>query len=442
MLLQNNILFGNKKAKKKFIKKKLFILLGITLALFIADFFLSGYLREIQISKNLYTSLNTLFHNLFSLLRLEVCLIFFILIFINYDFIISFKLITIYFSGNYICNMLKMIYKDPRPYWDKDNYENFIIPNNVCINGTLGKPSTTSFMITALGLSIWKVFKENNKYNCAFAYKISDILSLISVLILIMVFLFGKLLLLENYLDQLLLGAFLGLIVFNLNFFIFPVNNAVNIEAFFKHFRSNKKKRKAIYFFSLLMISALAMHFISKLNPNQEVRCLKADKEINCQYIDSRSNTIFFDICNKADEVYLKDYEYLYECFKIFGLLGAYVGLIFITKHINLNYSNNIEEGCEWNKTGFRNKILIFFMTILGSFPIIMYKIVPIDDMNIVFIIIFKVCVPFFFLGFSWFGLIIWLAIEKKLGNKHLYNNGSRVNTDMSRSESNTYIEI
>ena len=154
----------------------------------------------------------------------------------------------------------------------------------------------------------------------------------------------------------------------------------------------------------------------------------------NDNKIKNTYNEILLEICPKLKEYRKFKNDGIFNGLSIFFIIGAHFGLYFFLNKVLIYKPYKDEEINNWNiggdKIGFIKRILILIP--MGS-PMILYLIFPDKNINLFFIYLFKVVIPYFLTGFCLFGLYIYCIIKLKIGYVKIYDNfrfGTEVEND------------
>ena len=181
----------------------------------------------------------------------------------------------------------------------------------------------------------------------------------------------------------------------------------MNVKKFFNFIQDKKNiKLQTIKYLVYLIILFLIYNF-------------KNDNEIKNTYKE-----MLLNICPKLKEYKNFKNDGIYNGLTLFFIMGAHYGLYFFLDKILIYKPYKDEEINNWNiggdKIGFIKRILIL---IPMGLPMILCVIFPDKDINLFFVYLFKVVIPYFLTGFCLFGVYIYIIIKLKIGYIKIYDN-------------------
>ena len=341
--------------------------------------------KSLTIAKDFQTKFNSNFSKLFfsiitqfgaQYFYIPVFIIFFFLNPLNYFVYI---LTTLLLSIS-ITSLSKIIYNDPRPFFIKaDLFQE-------CEVG-FGNPSAHSFGATATYLGIWhlsmncKKFKNNNKIKYG---------SLIFTFIFIFTILISRLYRGVHSIDQIIYGGLLGLGFYYFMFFILDIYKLKPKEFLEK---IDKDKFIFISIFASLIILSLPFYFILQKN-DKNIKNYKDIIEKNCSHV--------------------KEFNRLYNngllgCLLVTLILGMYLGLIFLKKKCDKEFSDYEDKILNLNKTNLKTNLIRSFIFLFFGFPIVLAHLIS-SSSNLFIVFFFKIGLSFFLSSFSMFRFGIYFG--------------------------------
>ena len=355
------------------------------------------------------------FYSIITNLGGEYCLILYlIVIYFFFPLTKSFCFIVGVIVCNFIDNLMKLWFHDPRPFWEKDR-ELF---SGFC-DGGFGNPSGHSFTSTFTYLGVFKLLSQTQIVSKHTWLKMT--LFVFCVLMIIGIVL-SRVILGMHSLNQVFYGCSLGLAVYYLQFHILYMQN-MKIESFTKLFTSMKNLiiSTVIFFISflVLLLSYLLIDYTA----------------VTKDYSDDKS--ILFTKCHqyKEEKIYRKfENDGFFGGLTLFCLMGAYYGQYFLWYRIHSVYGDNRDElvnkwvyNREGVYTSFISILKVIGIIILCALPMSIYLITFPNNLTIIFI--FKVSIPFFITLFLLYGPGLYLMISLGLCNMKIFLKGTEEET-------------
>lgn len=395
----------NEGKQKVFTFSKAFILkLTLVIIYFVIIIATEPYYREklFNDSLNMQLTLNESYlskdiRNFFDVIgqlgSISLFMPFLIILYIFYPLNKPFFLLSLIIHSYYWDNLLKIVYGHPRPFW----VELKLTPS--CYGG-FGNPSGHAFcsMAVYLGFSYALTdLKFFHKRKCLknFIY--------IFFLILILLICISRVILNAHSINQVLFGALLGLGLFYLHGFVFNLNKLGSRE-FFEVFQNKIIHTIFFCFYSCMFLAAIL--------------CFKYIDNYNILYVAFMALN-----CSVKDNYRMFNPDGLFNALSLFGVIGAHLGLIFLTGYANKYYPNKLEQVYDWlwNRQSWK---FLFYKLIFATFsfsPMGLYFIIPeSSDLGVIFV--YKISVPYCITGFIIFGPCIWFFIYHKYANFEIYN--------------------
>ena len=309
----------------------------------------------------------------------------------------------------YLTDIMKLIYNDPRPFW-----LNTILFQGKC-ETSYGNPSGHSLIAFYFYLSFAYYLCKNNymKFNRIIKISIYIIAIILSVLTA-----FSRLVLGVHSLDQVLYGSFLGIFAFLIFTFIFRVYDMP-----LNHYLKLYRNKRYINVFILSNIIMLILPFIL-----YSLIDIKKDKAKFDLAVDKK--------CPGIETYKLYSKNCLAESLIILLLSGIYLGQFIFWYLISKKKNQLIEENREnpnfnqndefileesinhWNNqlkiilNNFMVIIKVCCIIILILIPGIFYLVVPGENINFGTVLIFKIGLPLFCIGFLAFGPCLYGIIN------------------------------
>ncbi len=318
---------------------------------------------------------------------------FLIFIYIFYPINKTFLILSLIIHSSYWDNLLKMIYGNPRPFWDDTN----IYPS---CNGGFGNPSGHSFSSTAvfLGLPLViidiKRFKERN-----IIYSILVYFIFITIMILVI---FSRVFLGAHSINQVLYGGLLGIGLYFIHCHLFNLVNP-KPKFFFQLFKNKLLHIFFLIFYSGMLVAVVMVYF-------------------KCDNYSLKYTTFLTLNCQNKANYRLFNPDGLFNALSIFALIGGHLGLIFLVHYIDKYYPTKYQEVYEWdwNRKSYKNLLYKILFAMVSAFPLSLFFFVP-ENSDLSIIYVFKVSIPYFISCFFILGPCVWFFIYFKLANDKIY---------------------
>jgi undecaprenyl-diphosphatase len=288
----------------------------------------------------------------------------------------------------YIDNILKIIYRNPRPFFENKDIR------KEC-DGGFGNPSGHAMLSSCSYLCFLQLICE--EFNLNFILKI-----ILFILVILIVILIGisRIFLGVHSINQIIYGYAIGFVCYFIVFHVFYLQRK-SAKLFFYEFRM-KIKNLIISIILIILISFLFI-FGYSLNYNKYYEYSIFDCEL------------------KKERKFLNDGIFL--GLIIVCLFGFYYGFVLIS-YFSEKYKNK-EEYFNYfirnsNKKIF-GKIILIILLIFGSSPLILFLLI--DEVNLAIAFIFKMIVPTSLCMFLNFGVVVVVYVKIKCANKNIYEN-------------------
>lgn len=298
---------------------------------------------------------------------------------IGYSFFIpfnkTFSLLIVVFNSVYVDNIMKIIYSSPRPSWIDQSL------NKYC-DGSFGNPSGHAFLSSSFYLFFWTILVD-------YDFFIINIYGIIIKFILLGVFLLfiGSILLSRLYLgvhstNQVLYGANLGITSFFFYYFVLGIHKMT------PKFFMDKLKEIKIYllaFFSFCICLAITLYFFVSYQTNEKYTKFLQEK------------------CPNLNKVQYLNNDGLYDTLTLFGLIGVYIGLLFVKRKTDLKFPNQEELIINWNLSSLKRRIIRYIFFVFFTIPYIVAFFIP-SDAHLAIQFCIKISLCYFLTGFGMFG--------------------------------------
>ena len=336
--------------------------------------------------------------------------IFFSLIFIFFNF--SLIHFFIFLFGIIICvyiqSLMKIIYGNFRPFIDnKDLFK------GIC-DGGFGNPSGHSLVCCFMYpiLIHYIIYNKESVSNIFLRIFVHIFFSLILFTVLLSRFLLGL-----HSLNQIIYGSFLGFWIFVVMIYTFKLQKISMIT-----YRKIYQNIRYIYIINLVLLILVIIPIICCHLFNQNLDYISLNKKIdyNCPNV----------------EVYRRfNYDGVFGCLIIFGLIGFYYGQFIFWCLFDKYYKKNMDRLNNdyylidelinnWNKNKillFQNKKNIYLLILLGIIslsPMALFVFISPDNNSIRTLFLYKFIIPLFLSPFIIFGFGFNIFIYIFNGNK------------------------
>ena len=324
------------------------------------------------------------------------CFGIFFVIFIFFPLNSSFLILQTLDFSNYLTNILKIIYRNPRPFWKSNKLD-------IVCNSGYGNPSGHSLVSLSLFLVLSHVVTNFNYFKKSKKGKILRIIIFCFLIILAFLVIISRLYLTAHSINQIIFGSFLGIGVYILEIYIISYHTYTSNQ-FIQHIINKKNGIIYIIIYLLMIILLLVIYF--SISDNKYIEKLIFNKIFNGE----RCN-------NKRKYEVLKNTGFC-QALAITSILGAHLGIILLIYVLNkLKYK--IDSLNEFNKSSIKRWFIRLPILILSGIFLILYFVIP-KSSPLPIIIIFKYALPFFLTGFCIYFLGIYICIYFHLSNENI----------------------
>lgn len=389
----------------------IFVVLTIVTELFYREGLYNYSLHFIEEWKKDPWPTTKIFFQIMTTLGGEYCLVIYLLvIYFFFPLSKSFSFVIGIIACNFIDNVMKLLYHDPRPFWS-----NIDLFSDSC-DGGFGNPSGHAFTSTFTYLGFFRLLSKTKFFANQLIYKI--ILFLVALFFIITIVL-SRIYLAMHSINQIIYGSLLGFSVYYLIFHILYMHE-MKTKTYLSFFTN--KTNIIIYLvsfiisFLVLLGSYLLIDFDSITTPDIKDNVYKK-LEIKCPIYGQ-------------DKPYRKfEKDGMFGGLTIFCLIGAYLGQLFLWYKVHQSYGTSKDElinNWVYNRSSvFYNGLKLIQVAgilILCAIPMVIYLII--GGQNLAVIFIFKVSIPFFLALFMLYGPGLYLMISLGLANNEilLYN--------------------
>ena len=327
------------------------------------------------------------------------CFAIYFVIFIFFPLNSSFLVLQTLNISNYLTNLLKMIYRNRRPYWESD------ILDIVCNSG-YGNPSghslvcLSNFLVISHIFTNFEFFKKNKKG------KILRVVIFCFLIILAFLVIISRVLLSAHSINQVIYGSLLGIGIYFLEIYIISYHTYTS-EQFIFHIIS--KNVVIIYYiiYAVLIVLLLIIYF-----------SIDDDKSIEKLI---KKNIFNGERCNTKRKFQILKNDGFTQALAITSIVGAHFGiilLIYVLKKLKykIDYIN------EFNRSSIKRWFIRLPILIVSGIFLILYYVIP-KSSPLAVIILFKFAVPFFLTAFCIHFIGIFICIYFNFANENIIKN-------------------
>ena len=324
------------------------------------------------------------------------CFAIFFVIFIFFPLNSSFLVLQTLNFSNYLTNLLKMIYQNPRPYWKSD------ILDIVCNSG-YGNPSGHSlvslsfFLVFSHIVTNFDYFRKYKKGNI-FRIVIFSFCIILAALVII-----SRVLLSAHSINQIIYGSLLGIGIYFIEIYIISYHTYPS-EEFINHIM--KKNVVIIYFIIYVLLIVLLFIIYFSIGDDKYIEKLIYRNIFNGERCDTKKK---FQV--------LKNDGFT-QALAVTSIIGAHLGIILLIYVLKkLNYK--IEYINEFNKSSIKRWFIRLPILILSGIFLILYFALP-KSCPLAVIIIFKFALPFFLTAFCIYFVGIFICVYFNFANESI----------------------
>jgi len=324
------------------------------------------------------------------------CFLIFFVIFIFFPLNSSFLVLQTLNFSNYLTNLLKMIYQNPRPYWRSD------ILDIVCNSG-YGNPSGHSlvslsfFLVFSHIVTNFDYFRKYKKGNI-FRIVIFSFCIILAALVII-----SRVLLSAHSINQIIYGSLLGMGIYFIEIYIISYHT-YRSEEFINHIV--RKNVVIIYFIIYVLLIVLLFIIYFSIGDDKYIEKLIYRNIFNGERCDTKKK---FQV--------LKNDGFT-QALAVTSIIGAHLGIILLIYVLKkLNYK--IEYINEFNKSSIKRWFIRLPILIISGIFLILYFVLP-KSCPLAVIIIFKFALPFFLTAFCIYFVGIFICVYFNFANESI----------------------
>lgn len=337
----------------------------------------------------------------------EYFLVFYILIaYLFFPLSSSFTMVIGLISCNYLDNVMKLLYHNPRPYWSREN-----LFQDSC-DGGFGNPSGHSFASSFTYFGFFRLLQHIKLFSGKIILqKLLLVLAAFFVIIIVL----SRLILGMHSINQVIYGCSLGISVY---YFIFHIlyMNEMKTKTYVSLFNDKKNNLFFSFFFLIgfvVLLLSYCMIDYSKVESDFEQNLSQTCPEFNQKVYRRFQNDGFFGGLT------------------LFCLMGTYYGQCLFWYQIHRKYGTSTDEQINnWVENrkhllSFSNIIKMASVYLACVIPLIAYLLIK-EPLWVVFT--FKVSIPFFLVLFFVYGPGHYFIIYLGLCNSDISSMNESVN--------------
>ena len=321
----------------------------------------------------------------------------FAIIFLYFPLSSSFLTLQVLIYSIYITNLLKIIYRNGRPYWQSN------ILDVVCNSG-YGNPSGHSVTSTAYYLTLPHIVTNFEFFKKDIKGKILRIIIFLLFIILGALVMISRVILGAHSINQVIYGFSLGLGIYFIAIYILSYHT-YNPDTFINHITNCFVV--LIYMIFHLFILALLIIMYFTLEDNRKVK-YKVEMDI---FNGKR--------CKVKEKYLMLKHDGFFQGLALTSIIGAHLGiilLIFFLKKYNYIINGYITE---FNQSSIIRWIIRLPILILSGIFMLLNFTIP-GDSSLSIIYIFKSSLSFFFTNIGIFFVGIFICINCNLANENI----------------------
>ena len=327
----------------------------------------------------------------------KITLSIFAIIFLFLPINSSFTLILVIGFASYITNLLKMLYRNKRPYWESR------ILDVVCNSG-YGNPSGHSLTSTSYYLTLSHLVTNYYYFYNTKTGKILKILIFVFFIAWIFLILCSRFFLAAHSLNQIIYGFSLGLALYFLVVFILSYH-IYNCNQFIKHI----KKNIVIIIYGVLSVALIVISIIVYFVINK-------DKELENNLNENIFNG---DRCKSKKKYKMLMHDGFFQSLAITSVPGSFFGIL--TLFILLKKNNFVvdEFVVKFNYSGWKRWLKRLPILIVSAIPILLSFLIP-GSSSLTVIFLFKSALSFLLTSFCIYAFGVFFAIYFDFANEEI----------------------
>ena len=325
-----------------------------------------------------------------------VCIGIFFIIFLFFPINYSFTAMSSLNLANYLTNFLKMIYRNPRPYWEVD------ILDIVCNSG-YGNPSGHSLVCLSFFLTTSHIVTNFNFFKTTQKGKILRIVIFCVLILIAALVIISRVIVAAHSINQIIYGTLLGIGVYFIEIHILSYHTYAS-EKFIEHMYNIKYLVIYLSIYAGAIILLIIIYF--SISDDEEIEKLIYDKVFNGEKCDF-----------KRKYQVLKNDGFT-QALSITSMLGLHIGF-FLLIHILKKLKYSIEYLNEFNQSSVKRWFIRLPILIISAIFLILYFVIP-KKSPLAIIIIFKFALAFFLTSFGLYFVGIFFCVYFNFSNEKI----------------------
>ena len=320
----------------------------------------------------------------------------FFIIFIFFPLNSSFLVLQSLNFADYLTNLFKIIYRNPRPYWKSNRLD-------IVCNSGYGNPSGHSVIGLSFYLVLSHVFTNFEFFRKNKKGQILRIIIFCFFSVLIVLIIISRFFLSAHSINQILYGILLGFGIYFLEIHIISYHT-YSSKQFINHIVGQNIVLIYFIIYAFLLGLLLVIYF-----------CFDDDKFLE--------NFIFANIfngerCDKKRKYQVLKTTGFTQALGITSIIGAHLGIILLI-YVLKKFNYKIDNLNEFNRTSIKKWFMRLPILILSVIFVILYIAVP-KSSPLAIIVIFKFALPFFLTAFGIYFFGVFICVRFNLVNKDI----------------------
>lgn len=320
----------------------------------------------------------------------------FFIIFIFFPLNSSFLVLQSLNFADYLTNLFKIIYRNPRPYWKSNRLD-------IVCNSGYGNPSGHSVIGLSFYLVLSHVFTNFEFFRKNKKGQILRIIIFCFFSVLIVLIIISRFFLSAHSINQILYGILLGFGIYFLEIHIISYHT-YSSKQFINHIVGQNIVLIYFIIYAFLLGLLLVIYF-----------CFDDDKFLE--------NFIFANIfngerCDKKRKYQVLKTTGFTQALGITSIIGAHLGIILLI-YVLKKFNYKIDNINEFNRTSIKKWFMRLPILILSVIFVILYIAVP-KSSPLAIIVIFKFALPFFLTAFGIYFFGVFICVRFNLVNKDI----------------------